>query len=133
MADRAAHRLGGEMREAFFCGQLFCDRAISGGLSVRDGTEDLPYLTLKRSSQKVEGNLEVRLLSCKINVQPAPGRLEYGKFLFFCFFLKPQGEILLAFKPQAGKAAVVCGKEDLAKRRRVMAYVLLDYFLRLGA
>ena len=92
MADRAAHRLGGEMREAFFCGQLLRDCAVSGGLSVRDGTEDLPYLTLKRSSQKMKGNLEVRFLSCKINVQPAPSRLEYGKFLFFCFFLKPQAK-----------------------------------------
>ena len=37
VADRTAHCLGGQIRKASFCSQLFCDGSVSGGFAVGNG------------------------------------------------------------------------------------------------
>lgn len=121
-SDGASDGTRGHLGKAALFGEALCDGAVGRGRSVGDLKEDVPDGELECAAHWVKRRQEIRFVSCKVHVQPAPAFHQRGRFFCLYVFRKSGGIVSLSLEPKAGEASVVCGKENAAEREVVVLY-----------
>ena len=65
---------------------------------------------------------KIRLVPCKIDVQPAPAFHQRGRFFCLYVFRKSGGIVSLFLEPKAGESHLIRSEEDEAERGVVVLY-----------
>ena len=121
-SDGASDRLRGHLGKAALFGEALCDGAVGRGRSVGDFKENLPYGHAERSADGMKRRGKIRLVPCKIDVQPAPAFSQRGRFFCLYFCRESGGKVFLPLEPKAGDSHVIRCEEDGAERGVVVLY-----------
>ena len=73
---------------------------------------------------------EIRLFAGEIDIQPALGLCENGRFLRNTFVGQAPRKVFLPVKPQPGQSYIVRSQQNAAQRGIVMLGVCHDWYLR---
>lgn len=121
-SDGASDRLRGHLGKAALFGKALCDGAVGRGRSVGDLKEDVPDGHAERSADGMKRRGKIRLVPCKIDVQPAPAFHQRGRFFCLYVFRKSGGIVSLFLEPKAGESHLIRSEEDVAEWGVVVLY-----------
>ena len=120
MPHCAAHGLRGHIGKPLLCGKLPRNIAIGNGLAIGDFQQYLPYGLTERGACGVQRRQKVRLVACKVNIQPTLCLGKGGRVLLDMLCGQRAGKVFLPIEPKTPKAGFVRGKQYSAQRRIVM-------------
>ena len=121
----AANGLRGHIGKAVPCGKLPRNIAIGNGLAVGNFQKNFPYALAECGACGVQRRQKVRLMACKVNIQPTLCLGKGGRVLLDMLCGQRAGKIFLPIEPKSPKAGSVRGKQYSAQGRIVM---LSEYY-----
>lgn len=112
MSDRAAHRLRGHPGKSLLFGKLTGDFTVGRGLPIGNLQKDFPYGLAEFGTGGVQRRQKIRLFTGEIDIQPASGLCESGRFLLDAFAGQIPRKAFLSVEPQPGQPNFIRGQQN---------------------